>query len=152
MLGNRIRVLLTELASESMRLATFVGLLAILAGSLWVYLFETASFGVVILAGVVVGVLYNDRPTSALRAGSRTGLFAPIPEASVQTYPGIYDLWATSASVEMKVALAALAGILVFFAFWLIGAVMCTVSAAVTARIVARTRPFLPFVTDTGDR
>lgn len=135
-----------------MRTATLVGLAAIPVGFLWHHLFGPDSAGVIVAVGVLVGVLYSGRPTPAHRAGARAGLFAPIPVAVVQVVSDTVDLWATSASLELKVVVTALFGSLVFLFLWVFGALLCIVTAAATAWIVDRSRPYLPHTADTVGR
>lgn len=139
----------SELTDESMRAATLVGLLAIPTGLLWIVLFGTGSASVVLLAGALVGAIYSDRPTRGYRAGARAGLFAPLPEAVVQSAAGVGTFLGTSMTVEAKVAFAVLAGAIGFLFLWVVGAFLCLTSAAVSEAIVSFVRPYL---SDSVDR
>lgn len=150
-MGSRLRRLRSELTAESMRPATLVGLAAVPAGFLWIALSGSESAGVLVLAGVLVGVLYSDRPTPAHRAGARAGLFAPIPLAVVLASTGLSELWATSAGLELKVAVIALVPLGVL-KFWILGAALCVVCAAVTALVVDRGRSLLGLAPDPDGR
>lgn len=142
-MGERVQGVLDELRAESMRTATLVGLASIAVGSLWIHLFGTQSGAVLLATGLLVGVLYSDRPTPAHRAGARAGIFAPIPELTVQSVANMLDLWALSAGLGVKIALSVLVGALVVPAAWVLFAFFVVGVAFGTAWIVQRVRPHL---------
>lgn len=119
-----------------MRTATLVGLGAIPLGLLGIVLFGTGSAALVILVGVFVGFVYSDRPTPAYRAGARAGLFAAVPEAVVQPAGPALDVWTWGASTGEKVFFGLLFGVVGFLFLWVVGAVFCIASAAVTEAVV----------------
>lgn len=127
-----------------MRAATFVGLTFVPLGFLWICVFGTNAPGFMLLAGASVGVIYSDRPTPAHRAGARAGMFVPLPEAFVQVWRGISPLWETSASLGTRLATVGLFSLLGLLAIWVVGAILCLVSAVVTAWIVDRLRSIFP--------
>lgn len=120
-----------------MRAATLVGLASLPVGFLWIYLFGTGgSVAVPVLAGILVGLIYSDRPTPAHRAGARVGLFAPIPEAIVFPAQFVLDVWSWPASLEAKLFFTVLIGSLFVLLVWVVGAIVCIASAFVTDAIV----------------
>lgn len=123
-----------------MRTATLVGLAAIPVGFLWIYLFGTGSAVVAVLAGILVGFIYSDRPTPAHRAGARAGLFAPVPEALVQPALFVLDVWSWPASLEAKVFFTVLIGFFSVLFLWVLGALFCIASAFVTDVIASELR------------
>lgn len=135
---------LSELRAESMRAATLVGLASVPLGFLWIYVFGTNAPGFMLLAGVSVGVLYSDRPTPSHRAGARAGIFVPIPEVIVQVSVAIPPLWESSAGLATRLATVVLFSLLGLLAIWVVGAIFCVVSAAVTAWIVEYLRSIFP--------
>lgn len=126
-----------------MRTATLVGLASIPVGFLWIYLFGTQSAAVLLATGIVVGAFYSDHPTPTRRAGARAGLFAPIPELTVQTATNLGDIWQFSASPEFQIGLTvAVVALLVpvawvLFVFFVIGV------ATGTAWMLKQVRPYL---------
>lgn len=135
-MGERVQGIIDELRAESMRAATLVGLASVPVGFLWIYLLGTGSAAVVVLAGILVGLIYGDRPTPAYRAGARVGLFVPIPEALVQSAEFVFDVWTWPASLEAKVFFTVLVGFFIVLFLWVVGALFCIATAFVTEVIV----------------
>lgn len=123
-----------------MRTATLVGLAAIPVGFLCIYLFGTGSAVIAVLSGILAGFVYSNRPTPAHRAGARAGLFAPIPEALVQPAQFVLDVWSWPASLEAKVFFTVLIGFFLVLLLWVLGAILCIVSAFVTDAVASALR------------
>lgn len=143
-MGTTVGSVLSELRAESMRAATLVGLTFVPLGFLWIYIFGTNVPGYMLLAGAIIGVIYSDRPTPALRAGARAGIFVPIPEAIVQVSIATSTIWESSASMAAKLTMIVLFGLLGLLVVWVIGAFFCIASAFVTSWIIDHLRSFLP--------
>lgn len=127
-----------------MHAATLIGLVFVLLGFLWIYIFGTNVAGIMLLAGAAVGVVYSNRPTPAHRAGARTGIFAAIPEAIVQVLVEVPSIWESSAPLATKVTVGVLFSLLGLLAIWVVGALFCIASAFVTSWIIDHLRSFLP--------
>lgn len=100
---------LLETTPGELRLATIVGIVTIpVVGLLyWVSVPDIALGAPVVVAGIVVGHRYCDRPTSSRRAGGRVGLAAAIPIVLLLSVAWSVELESRSIAIGTGVSLLA---------------------------------------------